>query len=125
MSAGKVETIRRACGRVRAAGGTVVPEPMVKEWLREKGIPVPRGEVVESAAAASRFARACGYPVVLKIVSDRMLHKTEVGGVQTGIRSEKELRAAFAEMARTARRLHRGTVFRHCSSRSRSPPASR
>lgn len=102
MSAGKVETIRRACWRVRAAGGTVVPEPMVKEWLREKGIPVPRGEVVESAAAASRFARACGYPVVLKIVSDRMLHKTEAGGVQTGIRSEKELRAAFAGMVRTA-----------------------
>ena len=102
MSAASEASIRREVERVRSAGGTVLPEHLLKGWLRDRGVAVPPGEVVHSAAAAVRFAKGAGYPVVLKVASDRLLHKTEIGGVRTGIESDKELRAAFAEMAGAA-----------------------
>ncbi len=96
-------SIAESCRRVKAEGGTVIPEPVVKEWLRERGVPVPDGRLVETASEAVRFANHRFYPVVLKMVSDRLLHKTEVGGVLTGIESETALYEAFDDMTEAAR----------------------
>lgn len=96
--------IAEACRRVKAEGGTVIPEPVVKVWLRERGIPVPEGRLVETGREAVRFAARHYYPMVLKMVSDRLLHKTEVGGVMTGIDSETALLDAFDEITEAARR---------------------
>lgn len=96
--------IAEACRRVKAEGGTVIPEPVVKEWLRERGVPVPEGRLVETGREAVRFAGRHYYPVVLKMVSDRLLHKTEVGGVMTGIDSETAILDAFDEITEAARR---------------------
>jgi 3-hydroxypropionyl-CoA synthetase (ADP-forming) len=99
----KAETIAEACRRVRAESGRVIPEPVVKEWLRERGIPVPEGRLVATGGQAARLASRYYYPVVLKMVSDRLLHKTDVGGVITGIESEKALLDAFDELSDLAR----------------------
>ena len=102
MADGKAWSVADAYDRVRAAGGSVFSEPLVKAWLRERGVPVPRGRTVESAEDAVRFAAKTGYPVVIKVASDRLLHKTEAGGVRTGIGSDSQLRAAFRNMRKTA-----------------------
>lgn len=69
-------------------------EPQAKAWLSGAGIPVPDGEVVESAPAARAAAERLGCPVVVKIVSPELPHKSDVGGVVVDVRN-----AAAAEDA--------------------------
>jgi len=70
----------------------------VKGWLERRGVSVPAGRVVKTQQEASRAAAAAGYPVVLKVSSDRMLHKTESGAVKLGIASPGQLRREFGDM---------------------------
>ena len=84
--------------RIKARGGIAFPEAMVKSWLAERGVQVPAGRVVKTARQASEAASLAGYPVVIKVSSDRMLHKTESGAVKLDISSAVELRREFGEM---------------------------
>ncbi len=59
------------------------------------GIKAPRGRVARTAEEAVRYAEELGYPVVLKIVSPDILHKTDIGGVALNLRSAEEVRSAF------------------------------
>ncbi len=65
------------------------------DFLRRYRIPVAPGAMAVDADAAASIAQAAGYPVVLKIVSPEWLHKSDLGGVRTGVNSEAELREAF------------------------------
>jgi acyl-CoA synthetase (NDP forming) len=69
-----------------------------KRALADAGIPVLGERLVTTADAAARAASEIGYPVVLKIASPDLPHKTEVGGVAIGLRSEAEVRQAHAVM---------------------------
>ncbi|UPK01047.1 acetate--CoA ligase family protein [Bradyrhizobium sp. 170] len=71
-----------------------------KRALADAGIPVLAERLVSNADAAARAASEIGFPVVLKIASPDLPHKTEVGGVAIGLRSEAEVRQAHAEMLR-------------------------
>ncbi len=75
----------------------VLDEAESKALLARWGVPVPAGRVVRSAAEAAAAAEALGYPVVVKALG--AAHKTEVGGVRTGLRSADEVSAAVTEMA--------------------------
>ena len=72
-----------------------------KRALAAAGIPVLAERLVQDADAAVRAATEIGFPVVLKIVSPDLPHKTEVGGVKVGLASVDEVRQAFAEMLRS------------------------
>jgi acyl-CoA synthetase (NDP forming) len=67
-----------------------------KARLAAAGIQVPSGQLARSIDEACAMAAAIGYPVVLKVVSAQIAHKTEVGGVKVGIAQEAELRQAHA-----------------------------
>jgi acyl-CoA synthetase (NDP forming) len=69
-----------------------------KRVLADAGLPVLAEQLVSNADAAARAASEMGFPVVLKIASPDLPHKTEVGGVALGLRSEAEVRQAHAEM---------------------------
>jgi acyl-CoA synthetase (NDP forming) len=71
-----------------------------KRALAEAGIPVLLERLALDADAAARAANQIGFPVVLKIASPDLPHKTEAGGVAIGLRSEAEVRQAHAEMLR-------------------------
>ena len=66
--------------------------------LREYGFVTPRSQVVTRADEAGYAATLIGYPVVMKIVSPDILHKTDIGGVVTGVSSEAEARQAFEQI---------------------------
>jgi acyl-CoA synthetase (NDP forming) len=66
-------------------------EASAKAALAQAGLPVPSEAIVASREEALAAARAMGYPLVLKIVSPDIAHKTEVGGVFVGVRSEAQL----------------------------------
>ena len=76
-----------------AVGTGGMAESASKHLLRRYGIPVPAGGPAGSVDEALALAREVGYPVALKIESDDIQHKTEVGGVALGIASDVQLRA--------------------------------
>src|SRR5579885_2833105 len=65
------------------------------DLLKKYGIPVPEHRIVESKDEAIRAANEMGFPVVMKIVSPQIIHKSDVGGVIVGIRNESEVEKAF------------------------------
>jgi len=66
-----------------------------KEILEAYGFVTPKGALATTADQAANIAQQLGYPVVLKIWSPDILHKSDVGGVKVGIDSEQEVRDAF------------------------------
>lgn len=66
-----------------------------KEILEAYGFVTPKGSVATTADQAANIAQQLGYPVVLKIWSPDILHKSDVGGVKVGLNSEQQVRDAF------------------------------
>lgn len=77
-------------------------EAEAKALFAEAGIVVPRERVVTSADEAVEAAREIGLPVVMKIVSPDILHKTEIGGVLTRVTTEEEVRQGFSTLMERA-----------------------
>jgi acetyltransferase len=77
------------------------PEPA--ELLAAYGIAGPAESLAVDADAAVKAADAIGYPVVLKVASDRIPHKTEVGGVELGLAGPHDVRAAYERIVGRAR----------------------
>jgi acetyltransferase len=81
-----------------ADGLSVLNEADSKELLRAYGIATPPEIVAGDLDGALRAAREIGIPVVLKVLSAAVTHKSDIGGVMLGIQSEGELRPAFARL---------------------------
>jgi acetate---CoA ligase (ADP-forming) len=80
--------------------GRWLAEHEAKSLLRANGIPVPAGVVVDSADEAVAAARRIGFPVVLKLSSPGLLHKTELGALALDLTDEDDVLAAFARLRR-------------------------
>nr|ACY24463.1 CoA-binding domain-containing protein [uncultured crenarchaeote 29d5] len=76
----------------------VITEESSKEILSEYGIKVPKYALVTSSDEAVQKSKEIGFPLVAKIVSPDILHKTDVGGVKVGLSSEDEVKKAFDDM---------------------------
>jgi succinyl-CoA synthetase beta subunit len=77
--------------------GQLVREVAGKEILRSAGIMVPEGEQAHGSTAAA-VARNIGFPVVLKMMGPKLVHKTEAGAVALALNSESEVTTALATM---------------------------
>jgi len=75
---------------------TVLSEGLSKQLLAAYNIPVSRPIPAESPERAVKVAEIIGYPVVFKIDSPDITHKSDVGGVRLGIRNDEEAKAAFS-----------------------------
>ncbi len=75
-----------------------------REILKHYGIPVVEGIVIQQIEDAVNFAKKYGYPLVLKIVSKDIIHKTDVGGVIVGIKNEKELRNGITDLIKNVKK---------------------
>ncbi|MDW0127560.1 MAG: acetate--CoA ligase family protein [Nitrososphaeraceae archaeon] len=76
----------------------VITEESSKEILGEYGIRVPKYALVTNSDEAAQKSKEIGFPLVAKIVSPDILHKTDVGGVKVGLGSEDEVKKAFDDM---------------------------
>lgn len=81
-----------------SVGRKTLVEPEAKEILRISSVPVPRFKVAKDVSGALEAAKEIGYPVVLKLVSPDIFHKSEVGGVVVGIKDSAELEEKWSEM---------------------------
>ncbi len=68
------------------------------QLLKEYDIPVPKYALAKDVEEALAAAREIGYPVVLKIVSKDILHKSDIGGVKVGLNSDEDLIKAYGEI---------------------------
>lgn len=80
-------------------GPATLDEATSKSLLRAYGIATPQEDVAQTADEAAHIAARIGYPVVAKLVSADIPHKSDIGGVIIGIADEPALRAAFARIA--------------------------
>jgi acyl-CoA synthetase (NDP forming) len=90
--------------RARTQGRKILTEVESKQLLEEAGIPIVRARLATSRDAAVQAARDIGFPVVLKVVSPQITHKSDVGGVKLDLKSPEEVAAAFDEIMAAARR---------------------
>jgi len=84
--------------KVRKAGRTNLLETEAKEVCMDYGIPVARFSLAKSEKEAVRFAEKLGYPIVLKIVSPDIVHKSDVGGVIVNLKDSKDVQKAYNQM---------------------------
>ncbi len=82
--------------------GDVATEAAAKQVLGAAGLPVLRELLCASEEAAVAAARELGYPLVAKIASPDILHKTEIGGVLLNLQNEAAVRAAFVTLMQRA-----------------------
>ncbi len=80
---------------VRASGREILTEYESKQLLTAYGIPTVETRVATSAPEAVEAAKSIGYPVVLKLYSETITHKTDVGGVQLNLASASDVERAF------------------------------
>ena len=85
--------MRRIIEAARTDGWVL--EPDAKRLFTIAGFKVPRFTLARTEEEAIRFAGGIGYPVVAKVVSPRILHKSDVGGVAVGIADAGHLAEAF------------------------------
>jgi acetyltransferase len=90
--------------RISAAQFTNLPtlEPDAMAWLGENGLPVPEFRFATTADETVFGSREIGYPVVIKVVSPDILHKSDVGGVIVGVRDDDAAREAFERLRQAA-----------------------
>jgi len=97
------QKVRRILDAAKAAGRASLTAPEGKLVCDAYGIAVPKEGVATSAAEASRIAEGMGFPVVMKIVSPDILHKTEAGGVVVGVKSAADAASAYDRIVASAK----------------------
>ncbi len=105
MANNKTE-VRRILDKAKAEGRTSLTAPEGKLVCDAYGIPVPKEGVATSAADAAKLATGMGFPVVLKIVSPEILHKTEAGGVLVGMKSAEDVQKGFDTIMANAKKYN-------------------
>ena len=100
---GRLAPDRLPFWRERLATGRPMDEFEGRKLLSDYGIPGPREATAPDEDAAIQCAAEIGYPVVLKILSPDIQHKTEAGGVRVGVADEDALRVAYREVMQSAR----------------------
>jgi len=92
--------------KARKEGRTLLTEIESKELLKEAGISIIETRLASSAGEAVFLSKEFGFPVVLKISSPDIVHKSDAGGVKTGLRNASQVRKAYKEIITTVKQKH-------------------
>lgn len=92
------EKVQKIFNDVFTSKEKVITEELAKQVLTEYGVKVPKYALAKSADEAGRQAQEVGYPLVAKIVSPQILHKTDVKGVKVGLQNEAAVKETFNDM---------------------------
>ena len=95
--------IEAVINQARAEGRSLLNEIEAKELMHAAGVPVARTVLVTTEEEARTQAEQIGYPVVLKIVSPDISHKSDIGGVKVGLEDASAVTAAFNEIMANAK----------------------
>jgi acetyltransferase len=98
------QRVQRTFDEVRGQGRLELGEIEAREVMAAYGMRLPESELARSPEEAVEIANRIGYPVVMKISSPDILHKSDIGGVRTGVQSASEARDAYELIEYRARR---------------------
>ena len=101
--AGKAR-VKKILDRARREGRQNLLEEEGQEVLKAYGLPLPRSALAQTEAEAVRAAKKIGYPVVMKISSPQIIHKSDAGGVMVNLADDAEARSAFRTIVSNARK---------------------
>jgi len=105
------KALRTLIDSVRGSGRRALNAPEAKQLCDAYRIPIPKQTLAKSAADAVKIAARFRSPVVLKIVSDNILHKTEAGGVIVGLSSSAEIKRGFARLIKNAKAYQKNAAI--------------
>jgi acyl-CoA synthetase (NDP forming) len=88
-------------------GRTVLTEVESKQLVSEAGIPVIKTKLAKSKAEAIEISKKLGFPVVLKIVSPDIIHKSDIGGVKLNLANATQVGRAYAEIMAAAKKANK------------------
>ncbi|MBL7183720.1 MAG: acetate--CoA ligase family protein [Anaerolineae bacterium] len=89
------ERVRGIFDQVRADGRQTIGDAEARDIMQAYGIRIPASKLASTAEEAVEFAEEIGYPVVMKITSPDILHKTDIGGIKLGLADATDVRDAF------------------------------
>ena len=95
---------RKIFDKVRSDGRTNLLEEEGLEVLKAYGLPLPSSALACDAAQAIKIAKKIGYPVVMKIASPQIIHKSDAGGVMVNLKNDEEIRSAFDTIVGNAKK---------------------
>lgn len=99
------DLVRKVFATAREDGRLTIGEAEARDIMKAYGIRMPQSKLAATAEEAVTYAQEIGFPVVMKISSPDILHKTDVGGVKVGLRTPNEVRDAFDLMVYRATRF--------------------
>jgi acetyltransferase len=88
-----------------SASGAALDEVASKKLLKAYGIPISKEAIAQTAVEAVKIAKQIGFPVVAKVVSAEILHKSDIGGVVLNLSNAAEVRKAFVDITARVKRL--------------------
>jgi len=90
---------------LKGASEAALDEVASKRLLKAYGIPISKEAIAQTAAEAVKIAKTIGFPVVAKVVSPDILHKSDIGGVVLNLNSAAEVKKAFTDITARVRKL--------------------
>jgi len=103
-----MDEINKIFEEVKGQGRNVLTYEESRKVMELAGVPLNKIEVGKNLDECIAKANEIGYPVVLKVISEDIIHKTEAGGVKVGIKSDSELKKAYEEMMESVTTYHPG-----------------
>lgn len=104
--------VEKVFAQVKAEGRKNLLEEEGQEVLRAYGFPVPKSILATKDKEAIQSAKKIGFPVVMKIASPQIIHKSDAGGVKVGLKNPQEVRAAFKEIIKNAKKYDKKAIIK-------------
>ncbi len=114
--------VQAVLDKARSEGRYSIGDAEARAILQAYGLRTPKSKIAANPNAAVEIAGEIGYPLVLKIASPDILHKTDVGGVKVGLRNSEELLDAFELMIYRAERYVPEATIWGCQVQEMAPP---
>jgi 4-hydroxybutyryl-CoA synthetase (ADP-forming) len=93
--------------KVKKEGRSNLLEEEGQEVLRAYGFPLPKSELAKTENDAVKIAKKIGYPVVMKIASPQIIHKSDAGGVRVNLTNDDEVKSTFSEIVANAKKYNK------------------
>ncbi len=106
------DKVKEIFDSVKKEGRTSLLEEEGLQILRIYGFPLPKSTLAKTDSDAVKAAKEIGYPVVMKIASPQIIHKSDAGGVKVGLSNDKEVENAFKEIVENAKKYDKNAVIK-------------
>jgi len=99
-------TVQEVIGKAKSEGRTILTEIESKQLIKQAGISVSDTRLATSKEKAISISKELGFPVVLKIASPEIVHKSDAGGVKVGLGTSKQVGEAYDDILRAIKQEH-------------------